>query len=310
MIKIKIRRLINNFKRIVGKIIFFKKIENPKIYMTILAKNEEDIIEENIIFHKKMGVDGFIVTDNNSTDKTLKIFEKYKKIGWIKEIIIESGSYEQVKWVDRMIKIAKEKYYADWIINADADEFWYSKKGDLKKDLSNIVYNKLKCKSYTMLPTDKNKKFYEGVYKIEKSISNKEYNLSEFSLYGDAQPKVIHRTNYYKIITMGNHDVKMYLEKEKITNDIVIYHYAIRSLEQFKNKMINGGKKIEEDLKLGKSIGVHWRYFYTGYKNGTIDLDDEYKKVIGEGQIETFLNKEIIKKDFTIKNILQKIERN
>ena len=47
---------------------FFKHetIVNPLLIMTILAKDEADIIEEQIKFHKNMGVDSFIVTDNNS----------------------------------------------------------------------------------------------------------------------------------------------------------------------------------------------------------------------------------------------------
>ena len=38
-----------------------------KIIMTILVRNEENIIEENVLFHKAMGVDGIIITDNCST---------------------------------------------------------------------------------------------------------------------------------------------------------------------------------------------------------------------------------------------------
>ena len=86
-----------------------------------------------------MGVDGFIVTDNNSTDETANILRKYYKKGWIKEIINEPGNnYNQKKWVDRMIKIAKNKYHTDWIINADADELWYTPLGNLKKELATL----------------------------------------------------------------------------------------------------------------------------------------------------------------------------
>ena len=35
-----------------------------------------------------------------------------------------------------MIWKAKTIYKADWIINADADELWYSPSGNLKTDLS------------------------------------------------------------------------------------------------------------------------------------------------------------------------------
>lgn len=65
------------------------KPSHPILYMTLLVKNEEELLEQNLIFHKQMGVDGFIVTDNNSTDHTPDILRKYKELGWIKEIIQE-----------------------------------------------------------------------------------------------------------------------------------------------------------------------------------------------------------------------------
>ena len=132
---------------------FKSSSENPKLIMTILAKDEADIIEHNLKFHKAMGVDGFIVTDNVSTDGTLEIFEKYKQKGWILEIINEtSQKHDQDIWVSRMVNIARDKYNAEWVINCDADEFWFSKKHDLKFEISKSKFNILKCPIYNMVP--------------------------------------------------------------------------------------------------------------------------------------------------------------
>ena len=69
------------------------------------------MLEENLQFHKAMGVDGFIITDNNSTDSTPDIIRKYKQKGWIKEVIEEKATnYEQKDWVDRMIWKAKNHF--------------------------------------------------------------------------------------------------------------------------------------------------------------------------------------------------------
>ena len=97
-----------NYKR-------YARIAAPKLIMTILAKNEEDIIERQILFNKAQGINAFIVTDNNSSDKTPEIFKKYKDKGWILEIIDEKGEdHNQSLWVHKMIMLAKEKYGADW----------------------------------------------------------------------------------------------------------------------------------------------------------------------------------------------------
>ena len=50
----------------------FKQTKEVKLFMTLLVKNEEGMLEENLQFHKAMGVDGFIITDNNSTQTQLR----------------------------------------------------------------------------------------------------------------------------------------------------------------------------------------------------------------------------------------------
>lgn len=62
-------------------------------------------------------------------------------------------------------------------------------------------------------------------------------------------------------------------------SDIRIYHYNIRGRQQFLEKMINGGKQLEQNPS--KHGGRHWRYFYGLYKEGK--LNEEYDRVIGSG---------------------------
>ena len=85
--------------------------------MTLLVKDEDDILEENLIFHKSMGVNQFIITDNNSSDRTAEIIKKYQAKGWITDYLVEKNTnYTQALWVGRMIEIAISKYNPDWIV--------------------------------------------------------------------------------------------------------------------------------------------------------------------------------------------------
>ena len=56
--------------------IFHTPKKNIKLSMVILVKNEEDIIEKNIKFHSKMGIDNFVIMDNNSDDNTRDILKE------------------------------------------------------------------------------------------------------------------------------------------------------------------------------------------------------------------------------------------
>jgi len=50
-----------------------------RISMTLIVKDEEDVIEDNIKFHSKMGVDSFVILDNGSSDNTYEILNELKK---------------------------------------------------------------------------------------------------------------------------------------------------------------------------------------------------------------------------------------
>ena len=41
-----------------------------KVVMALKVRDEEDVIEHNLRYHRAQGVDFFIVTDNGSVDRT------------------------------------------------------------------------------------------------------------------------------------------------------------------------------------------------------------------------------------------------
>ena len=256
---------------------FFRRPRQPRLIMTLLVKNEEAMIERNLQFHKQMGVDGFIVTDNNSSDGTMRILEKYKQKGWILEIIEEKATgYEQKRWVDRMVEKAKRLYKADWIINADADEFWYARSGSLKNELSATRANVVRCPWQNMFPED-GLPFWKWTHHVCPVPDYAPYDLSPYAIYERRNKKVAHRADGYIQISMGNHKVAMFPRRTIWSEDIVIYHFTIRGRQQFIDKMVQGGRELEKHE--GKHGGRHWRYFYDLYKQGK--LEAEYERVIG-----------------------------
>lgn len=272
-----------------------KRKSTPRLIMTLLVKNEEDMLEENLIFHKAMGVDGFIITDNNSSDRTPEIIRKYKEKGWIVEAIEEKATdYQQKKWVDRMIWKAKSVHKADWVINADADEIWYAPSGDLKTELVSSRANVLTCEMKCVYP-EEGKPFWQWGQTVEVVNDLERYNLSRYSLFARQNKKVIHRTAGYIQISMGNHKVTMFPKKVAKSN-IRIYHYNIRGKKTFLEKMINGGKQLEQNPK--KHGGRHWRYYYQLYKEGL--LEAEYDKVIGTASFDQLKLDGFIRTDTTI----------
>lgn len=130
-----------------------------------------------------MGVDAFIVTDNNSTDKTPEIIRKYVEKGWIVEAITETATdYEQKQWVDRMIWLAKTRHKADWVINADADEFWYNPTGNLKTAMTATRANVLACEMRSVYP-DENRSWEQWNKTVRTVTDYAAYGLSPYSIF-------------------------------------------------------------------------------------------------------------------------------
>ena len=106
--------------------------------MTLLVRDEQDIVGANIDYHLARGVDFVIATDNRSVDHTAVILEKYRARGKLHYIFEPRDDYSQHTWVTSMARLAFTEYGADWVINNDADEFWWSFDGDLKDVFSRL----------------------------------------------------------------------------------------------------------------------------------------------------------------------------
>jgi hypothetical protein len=87
------------------------------------------------------------------------------------------------------------------------------------------------------------------------------------------------------MIKPGNHSVEMADRTSEKSQTIKIYHYSIRSKEQFIRKMQQSGAALEANKNSAEKEGTHWRYFYRGQESGILDLDREFYKVIGLHQL-------------------------
>lgn len=196
-----------------------------KIVATILAKNEADIIADNIEHHLNHGVTHFIITDNASSDETRTIASKYPEVV---EIIDELGdNHHQSAWVTRMARLAC-KLKPDWIVHLDADELWCGL-GNLRK--TPAAYVSSNC-MYLHPPI------------------NSEFSLSRMRHYLDfdgilpGECKVAHRPDENITITHGNHGFEGLMTPAHYTNTIWRHHYPIRSFEQFSRKAIEGHRSL------------------------------------------------------------------
>ncbi|CAA6822541.1 MAG: Unknown protein [uncultured Sulfurovum sp.] len=279
-----------------------------KLVMTLLVRDEEDILKENIDFHLEQGVDFIIATDNCSVDSTKEILKAYERKGVLHYIYEKEDNYNQHQWVTKMARLASKKYAADWVINNDADEFWYATEHKSLKE----AFLSLE-KEYTVVEAERNNfvalkdmnpnlPFYsQMIFKEVKSLN---------PIGKPLPPKQAHIGNANIIVKQGNHSVENLDNKKIKQNFIKILHFPIRSHKQLINKIIHGGAAYERNSELSKNIGNTWRELYRQLKqDGNLDnylINHMYSKK----RLKKELNDDILIQDDFLKNYFMEIYHN
>jgi hypothetical protein len=109
-----------------------------RIVLTLVVRDEAEIIADQLDYHLAAGVHFVIATDHRSRDGTREILQEYEQRG-VLELIREDGEYlEQGAWQTRMARLASVRYEADWILTSDADEFWFPRGESMEASLAAV----------------------------------------------------------------------------------------------------------------------------------------------------------------------------
>src|SRR4051812_3099841 len=95
-----------------------------KIVMTMMVRDEIDVIAAMVEHHLAQGVDLIIATDNASIDGTAEVLAAYESAGKLELHHDPEHRKQQGVVVTKMARRAYTEHGADWVVNADADEFF------------------------------------------------------------------------------------------------------------------------------------------------------------------------------------------
>jgi glycosyltransferase involved in cell wall biosynthesis len=227
------------------------------IAMLLLVRDEADIIEANINFHRHFGIECFVVTDNGSTDGTRDILAKFERE--LPNFIVFdnlASTYMQSEIVNRMIQVAKQKFHPRWIISADADEFWFPVSGHYDTELDGRK-NILKCYWHNYLPRSGTawQNFDE---------------IGDTPWYHGRMSKVFCLAPGLHGINHGNHSSRSIPRIIASSDNIRVYHYPLRSHEQFERKIVRGYSTMVNLQNAPSSLNWHWREAYQAWEEGRL----------------------------------------
>ena len=246
-----------------------------KLMMTLLVRDEADIIAANIEFHLDRGVDFIIATDNLSIDGTTDILRTYERSGVLHYIHQSDDDYAQHRWVTHMARLAYVEFGAEWVINNDADEFWYPEDGDLKQ-----VFRTVSASCDAVAATRHNfppRPLANGGFFADTMTVRFRQSLTAFGK--PIGGKVCHRGFADIEVEQGNHAVRrggQMLAAELAP--LTILHFPVRSYRQFANKISLGGAAYERNNSLDPTQGATWRHLYQLWRRG--ELEDYYRAMI------------------------------
>jgi len=238
-----------------------------KVVLTLLVRDESDIIQQNIEYHLSRGIDHIIVTDNLSVDGTREILLEYERQGVLELIDEKSDDYSQAKWVTRMAQLAARKYRADWVINSDADEFWWPETGTIQEALASFPVSTvaIQVARTNFVPIDD-----ESGHPLRRMFVRERHSTNGKGK--PLSPKVIHRGMADVQVRQGNHKISM-PEGSTVdsSNQLIIFHYPLRTFQQLQNKIVLGGAAYERNMESPKQQGAVWKQLYSLHRESKLE---------------------------------------
>ena len=244
-----------------------------KLVLTLLVRDEADIVDAQIAYHLSAGVDLVVATDNRSADSTTEILERYASEG-VLHLVRESGDdLRQSEWVTHMAQLAALEHGADWVLNTDADEFWWPRGGSLRDVLASVPahYGVVRGAWRNFVPRPDGHPFFAERMTVRTTTpSFHPHPLSTHS-------KSAHRGSAHARIGRGNHEAfGPGLVPVRGWYPIEILHFPVRSLEHCRRKYVTQFVALERNAE--KGIPGHMAEAYRAYRAGR--LDDFYAPLV------------------------------
>lgn len=233
-----------------------------RVVMTLLCRNEIDIVREMVEFHLSKGIDTIIAMDNASEDGTREVLQDYQRRGRVILLCEPQLTHRQSAWVTKMARLAHEELGADWVVHSDADEFWWPSSGTLKDEFARIGADtravRVARSNFTPIhrPDNAPQPFFATMtFRDRVSLNAQGKPLPD---------KVCHRGMADIEVADGNHYVSVKGQRcnAELTDGIHILHFPVRTYEQYERKISDGAQALLRQKDRLPSTGRTWLEIY------------------------------------------------
>lgn len=231
-----------------------------KFIVTVMVRDEVDIIALMIEHHLAQGADLIIATDNGSVDGTTEVLQDYADLGVLELHHDPVFRKQQHAVVTGMARRAFTAHNADWVINADADEFWvpYDRRLTLRTALEAIPSS---LDAFTVPVTNlvgPPAMRGSGIDRLLWRDQRTPGQLQAIGIFAQPTADAVHRGDPDIVVSQGNHFVS--LKSDGQPDDafaLEVLHLPWRSLEQYERRVVNTGRSYEANPDLRPSRNHH-----------------------------------------------------
>ena len=277
-----------------------------KLVVTVLARDEADVIDAQVAFHLNAGADFVIATDNKSQDGTTEILEAYARDGVLRLIREPAEGLRQGEWVTRMARLAASEHGADWVINADADEFWWPRGGSLKEVLAAVpeAYGVVQGFWRSFVPRPDDGAFFAERMTVRLS---QQAPINDPASFYRPVVKVAHRADPRVTVARGNHALAGSRFATLTTwHPIEVLHFPLRSRAQWMRKVELQGDAFTKHIERS-GTGYHLQG-YDALRSGRIEQQHE-SLVVRDEAAERGLAERTLVVDTRLRDALRALRR-
>lgn len=244
-----------------------------RFVVTLMVRDEIDVIAAVIEHLLAQGPDQIIVTDNGSVDGTAKVLERYARLGLVELHHDPVHRKQQGVVVTQMARRARTEYAADWVVNADADEFWVATNPTLTlRDA--LERTPLSLNAFTVPVTNligHPARLGSGFTRLVWRDLRSDEQLQEIGIHAQPTPNAVHRGEPDVVVAQGNHFVNIESNGQPDADvALEVLHVPWRSWSQFEQKVVHAGRAYEQSPELRPSKNHHGMKDYRRARAGRL----------------------------------------
>ena len=244
-----------------------------RFVITLMVRDEADIIAAFVEHHLDQGADLIIVTDNGSVDGTTEILQRYADLGVLELHHDPVFRKQQGVVVTGMARRAFTDHHADWVINADADEFWVpcDRRLTLRSALESIPTVARGVHRPGHEPRRASGDRGSGVERLLWRDLRTPEQLHAVGIYAQPTADAVHRGDPDVVVSQGNHFVSLKSNgRPDPAFELEVLHLPWRSWLQYERRVVNTGRSYEANPTLRPSKNHHGMADYRRHLAGRL----------------------------------------